>query len=214
MSKPLYGRFLPAVLSLSMISAPAGASVIISEIMYDATGADAGKVFVELYGTPGTDLSGYRLLGINGGDGSIYKTIDLSGIVPPDGIFVVADDAGGGTTSVPNADLILSVDFQNGPDSVQLLAGGMLLDAVGYGDFTGAVFAGEGTPAPDVAGGHSLARLIGPQDTDDNAADFIDLDVPTPGSLPGSTVSPVPLPGALWLFASGLGLLTVARRRS
>lgn len=214
MSKPLCGHVLPAVLSLSMISAPAGASVIISEIMYDAAGSDGGKVFVELFGTPGTDLASYQLLGINGGDGSIYKTVDLSGVVPPDGIFVIGDDAGGGATSVPNADLVLSIDFQNGPDSVQLLGGGALVDAVGYGDFTSAVFGGEGSPAPDVAGGHSLARLIGPQDTGDNSVDFIDLDVPTPGALPGSSASTVPLPGALWLFASGLGLFSVVRRRN
>ena len=118
--------------------------------------------------------------------------LTLSGVVPADGFFVVADgDAG--ISQVPDSDLVLSFDFQNGPDSIVLRGpGGAVLDAVGYGDFSGAVFAGEGMPAPDPPAGQSLARLFADVDTDDNAADFIALEQPTPGSGPLSVPEPAP----------------------
>ncbi len=194
----------PVLLGLANI---AQADLIISEIYYDAPSGDAGKVFVELHGPAGLDLTGLALQGINGADGSVYRSVLLSGVIPADGLFVIADDAGGGTTLVANADLIADVDFQNGPDSIRLWNDGLVVDAVGYGDFSTAIFAGEGQAAPDAGPGSSLSR-IGLMDTDNNLADFA-LTAPTPG-----TVSAVPLPAAVWLFGSGLlGLVGAACRR-
>jgi hypothetical protein len=185
------------------------AAPVISELYYDASGSDSGLVFVELFGVPGQSLDGLVLEGVNGSDGSVYQTVTLSGVIPQDGVFVVGDDSGG-STFVANADLIADVDFQNGPDSVVLINDATILDAVGYGDFaTGDVFAGEGAPAPDAGAGSSIARFNAFSDTGDNSVDFIVLETPSPGVIP--RVSAVPLPGAAWLFVSGLISLCAPR---
>ena len=156
-------RFIKPVLLCvfsTVLSVPAvSASLVISELFYDASGTDAGQVFVELFGTPGESLDGLVLEGINGTGGTVYTSLDLSGVIPGDGVFVIGDDSGG-STSVPNVDLIADVDYQNGPDSVVLRNGSIILDAVGYGSFGGgSIFAGEGAAAPDPASGSSIARF-------------------------------------------------------
>ena len=109
-----------AVLALFLgggVPAEAVALPLLSEAVYDAVGSDDGRSFVELYATPGTDLTGLFLEGINGFNGAVTVTVALSGVVPDDGFFVVADGRSDGTTLVQGADLIGSFDFQNGPDS-------------------------------------------------------------------------------------------------
>jgi len=192
-------------------AAQAGALPLLSEVFYDAVGSDNGFVFVEIYGEAGTPLDGLSLEGINGSGGGVTASLALSGVIPADGLFVLADDAGGGVTSVPGADRILDFDFQNGPDSILLRDGDTVLDALGYGAFDGGeIFAGEGSPAPDPAAGSSLARRFADIDSDDNAADFVVLDLPTPGSAPFSVI---PEPSTGLLLALGvLGLARVGRR--
>jgi hypothetical protein len=190
---------------LSLPAAAHASIVRISEILVNAVGSDDGRTFVEIVGPPGESLSGYVLAGVNGGTGDVYLAIDLSAFaIPADGVFVAADSAGG-TTSVAEADALFpSLDPQNGPDSLQLLLGGGIADAVGYGDFSGAVFAGEGSPAPAPPSGSSLARMFADVDTGDNAADFVVLETPTPGSAPFSSPAPVPEPSSLLLLGSAL----------
>ena len=196
-----------AVLSMSSVQA----QTVISELLYDASNTDNGNVFVELFGSPGTPLDGLLLEGVNGSDGSIYRSVVLAGVIPADGVFLIGDDSGDGSTFVSDADLVREIDFQNGPDSVVLRNGDTVLDALGYGDFTGQVFAGEGDAAPDVPAGGSLARHNALLDTNNNFNDFMVLDLATPGAVP---VSAVPVPPAIALFLSGIvGLVGVARKR-
>jgi hypothetical protein len=187
-------------------------TVSISEVLYDASGSDGGKVFVELFGEDGTDLDGFSLAAINGSDGKTYLSLDLSGYrIPPDGFFVIADGVSGGTTSVSNADLIVAnIDLQNGPDSLRLLSAGTVIDALGYGTVgaTG-TFAGEGDPAPDPSAGSSVARVYADVDTDDNGSDFRALSTPTPGTGKLEAHA-VPTPEGLTLGAVGLTLVLLA----
>ncbi len=198
-------------LGTGLAPATAGALPVISEFLYDAVGSDDGRGFVELYGAPGTLLDGLRLEGVNGSGGAIGPALTLSGAIPADGFFVVADDLSGGPTLVANADLVLNFDFQNGPDSIVLRSGDSVLDAVGYGTFAaGDVFAGEGSPAPSAPPGASVARTFADVDTGDNAADFAVLATPTPGA---GDLAPVPEPGTALLVGLGLAGLGASGRR-
>lgn len=207
------GRALAVALWLGLAPQAGSALPLISELFYDAVGSDDGLSFVEIYGAPGADLDGLVLEGVNGSNGDITHSLTLSGNLPDDGIFVVADDFGGGATLVPGADLVLNFDFQNGPDSVVLRSGDTVLDALGYGAFgAGDVFAGEGSAAPDAPAGSSLARVFANVDSGDNLADFVVLEAPTPGAAP---LANVPEPATAALLAGGLmGLAHAGRARA
>jgi hypothetical protein len=203
-------RLFACLALLSGMPATASALPLISEVFYDAVGSDDGQGFVEISGAPGTDLTGLFIEGINGSGGGVTVSIPLSGVIPADGLLVLADDQGDGTTLVPNADLIDQFDFQNGPDSIVLTDGVLAVDAVGYGAFgPGDVFAGEGTPVEDPPAGWSIARWLADVDTDDNATDFTVLDVPTPGVAAFQTV---PEPGSGVLAGGGLAAIAWLRR--
>ena len=204
-------RPLAALLLALLAARPAGALPLISEVFYDAVGSDDGLSFVEIHGKPGTVLDGWTIEHVNGADGKVALTLPLAGVIGPSGLYVVADRFSDGTTAVPVYDLLLNFDLQNGPDSIVLRGPDGVDDAVGYGEFgPDEFFAGEGNPAPDVPAGSSLARHFADLDTDDNAADFGELAVPTPG-----TANFVPEPAGAPLSATGLlAMAAVASRRS
>lgn len=56
----------------------------INELHYDNDGSDSGE-FIEVLGTSGTDLSGWKLIAYNGNGGGQYKTISLSGVIVDQG---------------------------------------------------------------------------------------------------------------------------------
>ena len=136
----------------------------------------------------------------------------LRGTIPPDGIFVLADVTGSGFSKWQQvADQFLNFDFQNGPDSILLLEGTVVRDALGYGVFdSGEVFAGEGTPAVDPPAGWSVSRRWADWDTQDNGTDFVGLEEPSPGT---AFWLPVPEPGSGLLAGVALGALAWWRRR-
>ena len=174
-------------------------AIKINEIYINPPGTDMG-CYVELYFPGGISLDGYSLVGVNGNGGSDYQQVDLSGYaIPADGFFVLAQDS-----SVAEADLVdTNANYQNGPDSIQLRHGSDVVDAIGYGDFASAVFAGEGDPAPAYfTGEHSHSRYPDGQDSDNNMNDFTSGEL-TAGSanIPESaqptntaTASPTPTP--------------------
>ncbi len=53
----------------------------INEFHYDNVGTDVNE-FIEVAGTAGIDLSTYQLILYNGANGSVYNTMNLSGIIP------------------------------------------------------------------------------------------------------------------------------------
>lgn len=162
--------------------APAPAALVISEVLVNAPGEDH-DVFIELAGPAGTPLAGFVLEAVNGGTGETYATLALGGQIGASGRWVVAHPQAGEAIASA-ADLKDTfADLQNGPDNLLLRWGDTVVDALGYGRFAaGDAFRGEGHPAVDVAAGHSLARVGDLQDTGDNAVDFAEVLVPTPGS--------------------------------
>ncbi len=53
----------------------------INEFHYDNSGSDTNE-FVEIAGTAGLNLSGWKVIGYNGNGGKTYKTVNLSGVIP------------------------------------------------------------------------------------------------------------------------------------
>lgn len=156
---------------------------LITEILYDDEGTD-DNVWIELWAPPGSSLVGLVIEAVNGANGNVYDSFALSGTAPADGFVLIIHTTATNPALVAAADFVDGIaDLQNGPDSVRLVNNGVVIDALGYGNFGNAVFAGEGNSAPDVAVDHSLARVATFVDTNDNAADFYNDATPTPAAL-------------------------------
>ena len=164
--------------------------VVINELLADSQGGDQ-DTFVELRGAAGVSLDGFSLVGVNGNGGHTYQTIALAGAIGDDGLFVVMQPDARADWLAMADQLDDDVNYQNGPDSVELRFDGQVVDALGYGDFADAVFAGEGEPAPQPAEGQSLGRDLEGTDTDDNLSDFTLFTVPTPGAANELLLIPV-----------------------
>ena len=137
-------RFIirPAIVTIVMLVAlaclaphPASGAPIIQEVFYDASRPDAAEAFTEIFGPAGMLLDGWSLVGINGGTGLNYRTLDLSGaVIPADGLLLVATDSAT-PARASLCDFVGSIDWQNGPDAVQLIDPfAVVIDALQYGD--------------------------------------------------------------------------------
>ncbi|MCB0376775.1 MAG: hypothetical protein KDD04_12730, partial [Sinomicrobium sp.] len=95
--------------AVNITATPVAAEIVfINEIHYDNSGADTGEG-IELAGSAGTDLTGWSLALYNGNNGSVYKTVNLSGAF-------TNQDNGFGVISFPVSGI------QNGaPDGVALV---------------------------------------------------------------------------------------------
>lgn len=151
---------------------------MINEIDYDQVGPDTGG-FVEIanVGDATATIDGIAIVLVNGGDGTEYRRLALTG------------------TLAPGAYLVWETDAQNGaPDGVALIdtATGALLDALSYeGEIRSATIDGrtydlvEGTPTPAADSNTvdgSLARIPDGKDTNDAASDWAFTTQKTPGA--------------------------------
>jgi hypothetical protein len=183
----------------------------INEIHYDNLGADVGE-FIEVAGRAGTDLNGWELVLYNGSRGTPYTSRTLDGVLEGDGVS-------------PFGALAFGFDsLQNGsPDGVALIDSlGSVVEFLSYeGHFVATSGPAEGLHSLDIGVAETVDTPVGYslQLTGDAAgrdAFFWAGALPaSPGLLnDGQSLSAVPLPAALPLFAgavAGLGL--VARRR-
>jgi hypothetical protein len=159
---------------------PPGAGLVVNEIDYDQVGTDSeGFVEVKNVGSSEAVLDGIAIVLVNGGDGTEYRRLVLTG------------------TLAAGAHFVWSTDAQNGaPDGVALVdtATGALLDALSYeGEIRTATIDGqtydlvEGNAlAADVADSNtvdgSLSRLPDGQDTNDADVDWAFTTTKTPGA--------------------------------
>lgn len=176
-------------------------SVVINEVLYDAVSIDTGFEWIELFNPRETavDLSAWRIE--RGGTAfEAVFTFPAGVMIAPQAFFVV------GESLVEEADLTATLAFQNGgsaTDGIRLVDGaGLVVDVLLYDEPNTSGLPDEtGMPgtsfAPDVAEGHSLARIPDGTDTNQSAADFADTAAPTPGSpnlLPTPTPTSLPTP--------------------
>ncbi|MCK5805490.1 MAG: PQQ-binding-like beta-propeller repeat protein, partial [Lentisphaeria bacterium] len=169
-------------------------TVLISEFLYDAESTNDGDYeFVELWGPAGSSLNGYSLVGVNGANGDVYLTIDLSGATLSSdtlGHLLIAQ----GDSLIEGADVTwASPDLQNGEDdAIQVRwRGQVIVDAVAYDPNNGCSY-GEGDLAPSGDYSNTLEQMycLGRQwdnnndtyrDSDDNFTDFWKRSYCTPG---------------------------------
>lgn len=177
--------------------------LVINEVDYDNIGIDT-KEFIELFNPTGSSVSlaGLAVVLVNGSNGSVYDTVDLSSI----------DSLGAGeylVISGPNVDVdagaeqldpVWSQDqIQNGaPDGLALVdtVTKTVLDALAYeGEVTAAMIP-DFTPPPSLVEGaalpgtvldsssaeRTLCRTPNGSDTDQAATDWAICATPTPGA--------------------------------
>ena len=208
----------------SCLSFNTHAALVINEFDYDQPGTDTAE-FIELLNTGNTSVSldSYYIDLINGNSSSSYRTIDLTGFsIDANGYFVVCGDA----SQVANCNYSFTTSsswFQNGsPDAVALYSATTIVDSVSYEGHLSPFTEGNSLAVEDNnADILSIIRMPNGFDSNDNLSDF-QLGCITPGTanIAGSgdcstvSVSPVPVPAAVWLFGSGLlGLVGMSRRK-
>jgi hypothetical protein len=176
---------LSLVVAAALSCAPA-ARPCVTEVYYDAPGDDTGQEFVELWNDSDStrSLAGVRL---EAGDGAgpgrwtLRWTGSAADAVKPHARFVI-----GGSLVSPRPDVVLALELQNGPDAVRLVWPDGAIEVVGWGPLEFSEYY-CGSPASDVTGGISLARIPDRAATGSNSGDFHPAE-PSPGFANQRTV--------------------------
>ncbi|MCS7184643.1 MAG: lamin tail domain-containing protein [bacterium] len=146
--------------------------LIISEVVYDTTLANDVSSYVELFNPLPYDipLTGFSIAAINGADGSVIANYPLIGAIPASGYFLISDASPTFNVAPDQVVSALGSNLQNGPDGVQLLYLGGVVDVVGWGS-GGSGWYFEGKPASTTPANSSLFRTA-LEDTNVNFYDF------------------------------------------
>ena len=139
--------------------------LVINEIDYDFLLADDNNEFIEVLNptNAAVDLTGLQLVLITGTNATVYRTIDLAGIVPANGYFVlhgnlVIPAVGAVTQPLPTNS---GGTIQNGaPDAVLLYdnTNNLILDLISY----------EGTTADATVDGVTVSFAMASTDAADS----------------------------------------------
>lgn len=207
-------------LAPSSANALSVSSLVISEVMFNPTGGDDQREWVELYNGTGADidLTGYSI----GWGGADYTTgtLQLSGVIGSGATYVTGgplSDAGNGN---PIYDLALDFgpDLQNGgffADGVALFnvpapsitPATVPIDAVIYGILNlNGLIDESGTPAAIDYFGFGFGAAGSSIALGDSG--WLSQPAPTPGSAPALT----PEPGTAITVGMGLAMLAMRRR--
>ena len=118
---------LPCALVLSMLAPLAQADLIFSEYVEGSSNNKALEIFNN--GATAVDLAGYNVFMSFNGGGTV-TTINLSGSVAPNDVFVLAH-ASANATILALADQLSSASWYNGDDAIQLRNGSTVIDSIG-----------------------------------------------------------------------------------
>jgi len=196
----------PIFLPLIMKNHRVADYVLISEVLYDPSGSDTGREWVELYNPTGqvVDLSGWSLGDAlaDGEYGSGRYLFPAGTVISPGSVLVIAQQAVS-VTYRPDLEFVVDPSLDDSDVPNMLPAGawsgfGLALGNSGdkvilrgsAGELVDAVVWGTGSvpgvvPHPGVSGSdHSLERYPVNRDTDDCITDFRDRYPSTPGSVP------------------------------
>jgi hypothetical protein len=165
------------------------ADVSVNELMTGITGA-ASNEFVEIAntGAAAADISGWKLVyrSAAGTSDVVLATVADGTSLAPGSFFLFGGAAYGGGPA-PDDSFSTSIAATGGGVGLRNAAG-TLVDSVGWGTATNAFVEGTVAAAPPTtdAPGTSIGRAPDGDDTNDNAADFVLDDSPTPKAGNGS----------------------------